>query len=191
MVELAARGALRQLNLGAELLVRAARAQRPLLPASKTQGFQAHHAEAVGDEVVGERRELAQRLDPQPPQRLDQAPRLAPRQLEPADQRRDGKPSQEVARLRGWDDRLPLRGGVGGEAGGCNPNPHLRIRRSPRRSQHPSALSPVDSTQPIEGKKRLPRPLRLNRGADPLKSAQQQLGQLASFDWIGERGIRD
>ena len=49
----------------------------------------------------------------------------------------------------------------------------------------------MDPTQPIEGKERLPEPLRLHCGADPLQSAQQQLGQLASSDWIGERGIRD
>ena len=80
---------------------------------------------------------------------------------------------------------------MGDEAGGPNPDPHLHLHRSPGRRQHPGALAPVDPTQPIEGEERLPGPLRLDRSADPLKSAQQPLGQLPGLNRVAERGIGD
>ena len=57
---------------------------------------------------------------------------------------------------------------MSGEAGGRNPDPHLDLRRTPRHRQYPCALSPVDPTQPIEVKERLPDPLRLDCSTDPL-----------------------
>jgi hypothetical protein len=80
---------------------------------------------------------------------------------------------------------------MSGEAGGRNPDPHLDLHRTPRRRQYPGARAPVDSAQPIEDEERLPGPLRLDRGADPLKSAQQPLGQLAGLNRVGKRGIGD
>ena len=65
-------GPFRQLDLLDQLLVRGARAQRRLLAAGEPQRRQPERAEAVGDLVGGEPRQLAQGVEPEPLEREDQ-----------------------------------------------------------------------------------------------------------------------
>ena len=202
-LELRARGRLGQLEHLLQALGGRARAQRRVLAAREVARERAGLAEAVGQRGPRELREVAERGDAEPLQRLGERGDLGPRGEQRHRQR--GEIGGE-ARRRVRGDLRPARAGAmgGGERGeargrGADPRAAPRERGLPRdgAARPPGArawrvvaitvstVPPCRRRRPRSSNQAVPGRSRLDRGADALQGADDSLPGVGHAGRVG------